>query len=388
MIAAADAAQTEGHQASVRGPQACRSGVAPAISSAAPRAREHWAWRRSPISLPNGSSGAERTTAGPKRIRACTDMSTAHAANIPEETPERGSSPPMSAWERFSLEVMRQVLYALARTCTLSGLYHIGRAFATLEWIVDYRRRRRVNRQMEIVLGDQSTNRQRRHATWRHFVRVRNDKMLFLIFDLLPPRSLLKRFEVTNRHLLDHALARGRGMYMALSHLGSHHLVISILMQQGYDRIAGVRDAKMGAVWRFIQHKHEQKRRTKVEYFFSDAFPRSIYQRFQDNYVVGSLIDVQSDRGGHLRTLEADIFGHRRSFLTGPLRIAMRCGAPVAQVFVVSRPYFRYEVEFHGPLLDPAREQETPDTLARAVQSYAANVERFARRRPCHISRY
>jgi lauroyl/myristoyl acyltransferase len=241
---------------------------------------------------------------------------------------------------------------------------------------------------VEVVLGDRFTKRRRRYATWRHFVRVRNDKMLFLILDRLPARALLKRLDVTNKHLLDEALARGQGMYMALSHLGSHHLVINILMEQGYEKIAGVRDSKMGAAWRFVQHKHEQSRRPRVEYFYSNEFPRSIFERFRENYVVGSLIDVQKQRGGHLRTVEADIFGERRSFLTGPLRIAMRCGAPVVQTFVVSRPYFRYGLEFHGPLIDPARNADSREALSEAIRAYAANVEQFARRHPCHISRY
>jgi len=297
------------------------------------------------------------------------------------------SVPPLTRWERLSFETMRAVLYVLARVLSLGGLYHVGRAFATCEWLINYKRRGRVHRAVAFVLGPDNSLPRRWHAGWRHFVRVRTDKMMYLIMDLLPAERLLKRLTVTNRHLLDESLRRGRGMYMALSHLGSHHLVISILMELGYEKIAGVRAGQMGAEWRFVQNKREQRGRSQVEYFVSGSFPRGIFRRLQDNYLVGSLIDVQGPRGEHLKTVEADIFGVRQRFLTGPLQIALRCRSPVVQTFVVSQPYFRYEVAFEGPLVDPEIEDESPDVLQKAVERYAANVERFARRYPCHISR-
>jgi len=283
---------------------------------------------------------------------------------------------------------MRAVLFVLARTLTLGGLYHVGRAFATCEWLINYKRRGRVHRQVAFVLGPGARRWRRWYAGWRHFVRTRTDKMIYLILDLLQPQQLLERFTVRDRQLLDESLGRGRGMYMALSHLGSHHLVLSLLTALGYEKMAGVRDAKMGAAWRFVQHKHEQTGRYRVEYFFSSSFPRGIFRRLHENYLVGSLIDVQGNRGEHLKTIEAPIFGLRQEFLAGPLQIALRCGSPVVQTFVVSKPYFRYEVQFAGPLIDPDKEEESPEVLARAVREYAANVEGFARRYPCHISRY
>ena len=327
--------------------------------------------------------------------------------------------PPLSGWERVSFEVSRVCVYGLSRVVGLGGLYQFGRVFGTLEWLCDYKRRRRVARQVAIVTGGggaagsgggagggdaarggdgagggdaaRGGRRGLQRSVLRHFVRVRCDKLMFLIMDMLPRETLLERFEVKNRCVLDEALSRGRGMYMALSHLGSHHLVISLLIELGYTRIAGVRDAKMGAQWRFIQHKHEQKGRTRVEYFFSNSFPREIFRRFEKNYIIGSLIDAHTRRGDRVRTMEVEVFGERRAFLTGPFQIAMRCKAPIVQTFVLSKPNFRYEVQFGEPLVkaDESCGGAAGDAaLRRAVDVYAKGVEAFARRYPCHISRY
>lgn len=293
----------------------------------------------------------------------------------------------LTFWERVSFETVRFILYALARTISLTGLYHLGRLFATVEWLTDFKRRRRINRQMERVLGKDVPRRRRRYAAWCHFVRVRNDKMMFLILDRLPPEKVLERFTIVNKHLLDEAQARGKGFYMAMSHMGSHHLVTSMLVAQGY-RVAGIRDSKVGAVWRFIQDKYEQQQRPRLEYFYADSFPRNIYRRFADNFVVASTADVSYTRREHLRTAEVEIFGEQRVILTGPMRIAVRCGAPVVQTFVISRKNFRYVMEFQTTLIDPTEEQVSPELLASAARVFAAGVERFARRYPCHISRY
>lgn len=306
---------------------------------------------------------------------------------VPAMSVPTGEGLRLSLWERISLESARFFLYALARILSLGGLYHLGRMFATLEWLIDFKRRRRVNLQMERVLGKDSPKRRRRHATWQHFVRVRNDKMIYLILDLLPRRKVAERFTIINKHLLDESLARGNGMYMAMSHLGSHHLVITFLADQGY-KVAGVRDPKSGAVHRFIQGKYERSKRHRVEYFYTDSFPRNIYRRFRDNFVVGSALDVNRMRRSYLKTVEVEVFGEKRAFLTGPLQIALRCGAPVVQAFVISRKNFRYVLEFRGPLIDPAETQESPELLAKAAQTYATNIEQFARRHPCHISRF
>jgi len=276
----------------------------------------------------------------------------------------------------------------MERVVSLSGLYHLGRAFATLEWMVDYHRRGRVNKQVARILGQGASRGAIRRACWRHFVRLRNDKMLFLIVDRMDDRRMSRRFKIINEHLLTEALQRGRGVYLAMCHLGSQHLIMHLFVNSGY-AMSGVRAAKVGAVWRFIQDKYRRSNRPSIEYFYAGAFPRNIFRRFRDNAVVASLIDVHAGRETHHKTIDAELFGERWPMLAGPLQIAMRCGAPVVQAFVVSLGNYHYRLELHGPLIDPSdHQEESAEVLSAAVKQYAAGVERFARAHPCHISRY
>ncbi len=210
--------------------------------------------------------------------------------------------------------------------------------------------------------------------------------MHYLAFDRLEPDTILQRFEVVNKHLIDDAMAKGKGVYVALSHTGAHHVVGSLMIASGY-RVAGVRDAREGALRRYLLDKYQKKNKDAVRYFFANSFPRDVYRCYKDNFVVGSAIDVSHLRSEHLKTADATFFREVRPFLVGPMQIAMRCGAPVLQGFMISRPGFRYTFELRGPLIDPDRDDESPETLAKAVQKYARNLEEFTRAHPCHISR-
>jgi len=248
------------------------------------------------------------------------------------------------------------------------------------------KRRRRFAQQLQLIMGRKPTPQERRRQSRAHFVRTRCDKLFFLMFDHLPPEEIVDRFEVVNRHLLDEALAKGRGVYVALSHTGAHHVVGLLMVKLGF-KVAGVRAANEGAIRRFVQDKLARKNKNQVRYFYSDTYPRAIYRCFADNFVVGSAIDVHRVRQKHLRTATVNIFGEKREFLTGPMQIAIRCGAPVLQGFVISRAGFRYALELCGPLVDPAAGEQAESTVADAVRKYAANVEQFVRQRPCHVSR-
>jgi len=81
------------------------------------------------------------------------------------------------------------------------------------------------------------------------------------------------------------------------------------------------------------------------------------------------------------------IFGQHRDFLTGPVQIALRCGAPILQGFVISRRNFYFRLVIRGPLVDPAAGRDDFETVAAALQRYADNIEEHVREYPCHISK-
>lgn len=292
---------------------------------------------------------------------------------------------------RLKYMTVRGFLWGWAKCFSLKGLYLFGQAFGTCEWLLNGRRRQRFYQRLKQFLGDAPQASDRaflRQACLRHFTRTRCDKLLYLIFDKLPREKILKRVKFHNKHILDEALARNKGVYCCLSHYGSHHVLVLLMALMGY-RAAGVRDRDEGSLRRYVQDRYEETfpeiRGIKV--FFADTYPRDLYRCFKEGYVLGTALDVGRDRGGHLRTAPVTVNGRTHEFLTGTMQIALRCGAPVIQGFVVSRKNFYFRLVAQGPLVDPDTQADKPETLQAAMQKYADNIAEHIRDYPCHVSK-
>jgi lauroyl/myristoyl acyltransferase len=295
---------------------------------------------------------------------------------------------PVSAWDRFCFSTLRMVVYGMARCLGLAGLYRFGQFFGLMEWVIQYKRRRRFARAVRNHMGDALTDDQVRVACRRHFMRVRCDKIIYLILDMLPPEKTTARWELKNRELLDASLAQGNGVYLAMSHQGAQHVYGLMMVLMGY-KVAGVRDRHEGAIRRYMQSMYERRYEEfrGIRIIYSGAFPRDIYRCFQNNYVVGSSLDVHRQREARLKTVEVTLFGRPRKFLVGTVQIALRCKAPIIQIFFVSEKNFRYSAEVMGPLSDRPDGPETPEVLQTIMQRYADNIERFLLAHPEEISR-
>ncbi len=312
---------------------------------------------------------------------------TATAPPPPRRETDAGAERPIPPLVRARLWCVRTFLVGWSRLFAMSGLYRLGQLFGTLEYLTDYRRRRRVHEKLRDLFKDEQPPSWRRRVTWRYFMRVRCDKMFYTIMDRIPRGKLMNRIKMIGGENLDEGLARGCGVYVALCHYGAHHVAALMTALLGY-RLAGVRDPKESHSRRYIQNKYRTTfpEVAAMRMFHATSFPRAIYRQFKENCIVASLLDVDRSRGEHTRTAPVTFFGTRRAFLTGPVQIAARCGAPMLQGFIESRKNFYYRLVATPPLAQPEDFQDEDAAIARALQRYAEGVERFVREHPDHVT--
>ena len=302
---------------------------------------------------------------------------------------ENGSTG-LGRFTRLKYMAVRGFLWAWARCFSLKGLYLFGQFFGTLEYLINYKRRRRFRERFSQTFGEyagQVTEPVGR-ICWQHFMRTRCDKLFYLIFDKLPREKIVNRVKFHNRHYLDEGLKRGQGAYICMSHNGSHHVAVLLMALMGY-KVAGVRDRSEGTLRRYVQEKYEETfpEFRAIRMFFADTYPRDLYRCFQDQFILGSALDVNRVRGVRLKTAKVTILGQEREFLTGTMQIALRCGAPILQGFVVSRENFYFHLIGTPPLVDPQTAADTPEILQAAMQKYADNIGAHLLKYPDHISK-
>ncbi len=296
----------------------------------------------------------------------------------------------VSAYDRFKFGLVRWFLAGWVWVFSLKGLYLFGRWFGYVEYLINFRRRTRYREELAGVFPKGLTRVREKRIIRHYFQRTRCDKLFYLIFDRLPREKIMRRIRFQGRPQIDEALARGRGVYVMLSHHGSHHVAALLMALLGY-KCAGVRDRNEGSLRVYVQDKYA---RTFPEYaavrlLYADSFPRDIYRCFQENRVVGSALDVSRVRGLTLKTCPVEIFGQTREYLTGTLQVALRCKATICQAFVVSRPNFYFRLVVKPPLHVPhdGHEGENPDRIRGIMQLYADGIAAHVREHPDHISR-
>jgi predicted LPLAT superfamily acyltransferase len=125
----------------------------------------------------------------------------------------------------------------------------------------------------------------------------------------------------------------------------------------------------------------------RMRVLFADAYPRDIYRCLKEGYVLGSAMDVHRLRHANQRSQAVTVFGERRGFLTGPLRVALRCRTPVLQAFLLPDTGLRYRLEIVDTLLDPDRVSDEDSAVSAALDRYCRNVERCVRAHPSLITR-
>ncbi len=292
-------------------------------------------------------------------------------------------------YTRAKFALVRWFLWAWTRAFSLKGLYVFGRWFGTAEYLINFKRRARYRRELRRVFPE-GLERARETAIVReYFCRTRCDKLFYLIFDKLPRDKILRRIRFHGREELDRLLARGRGVYIMLSHHGSHHVAGLLMALLGY-RCAGVRDRNEGALRQYMQEKYTETfpEFAAIRVLYADTFPREIYRCFRDNFVVGTALDVSRVRGLALKTCPVRIFGESREFLTGTLQIALRSSAAIAQGFVVSRPNFYFRLVVNTLFVsEETGDLDTPERVSELMQSYADGIAAHVREHPDHLSR-
>jgi lauroyl/myristoyl acyltransferase len=320
------------------------------------------------------------------------------AESMLENAPPQADSPAAAPrpdkrvpwYDRAKFSLVRWFLGAWVAIFSLRGLYLFGRWFGFIEYVINFKRRARYRRELEGVFPEGLTKARERKIIRDYFLRTRCDKLFYLIFDRMPRDKIMRRIRFHGRQYLDDALAREHGVYVMLSHHGSHHVAGLLMALLGY-RCAGVRDRNEGSLRLYVQDKYAKTfpDYAAIRVLYADSFPRDIYRCFQENRVVASALDVSRVRGLTLKTCPVQIFGQTREFLTGTLQVALRCRATISQAFVVSRPNFYFRLIVKPPLHVPAAQgrDENPERISQLMQLYADGIAAHVREHPDHISR-
>jgi lauroyl/myristoyl acyltransferase len=219
------------------------------------------------------------------------------------------------------------------------------------------------------VLGRDRSDPEVSRVARRAFQNYGRMLMDFLVMGSLTREELLKRVTVDGLDQIDAALAKGRGVIMAVPHMGSWDMAGSYAGVLGYS-ISAVTE-------RFPGSLNDAVVRTRQRYgldviALGRSAVRAITRALEANAVVALLCDLEQGPGVTVR-----FFGRRAIVPGGPAAFALKTGAALIPACQYATAPGRHHIHLDPPLAWPAG--ETKEGL---MQRVVSRFEDFIKERP------
>ena len=193
--------------------------------------------------------------------------------------------------------------------------------------------------------------------------------MDFLLMGSLTPDELLRHVTIDGREHLDAALGGGRGVLMAVPHMGSWDMAGSYAGALGYP-ISAVAERFPGSMNGAVVRTRQRFGLNVIT--LGRSAVRAITEALRANSIVALLCDLEQGPG-----IEVRFFGRRAIVPGGPAAIALKTGAPLM-------PAYQYATSpgHHHVHLDPPLVIKDGDTKQSLMQRVVDRLEVFIKERP------
>jgi phosphatidylinositol dimannoside acyltransferase len=280
----------------------------------------------------------------------------------PAASGERSRRPPLlAASYRAGARILRVVP---------AGLRHAAAAPGGAAWFwLSASQRRAALDNYAAVLGRERSDPQVARVARRAFQNYGRMLTDFVLMGSLTPSDLIERTTVDGREHLDAALARGRGVIMAVPHMGSWDVAGSYAAALGY-QISAVAERFPGSLNDAVVQTRQRFGLSVI--MLGRAAVRALTEALSANRVVALLCDLEQGPGTEVR-----FFGRRAVVPGGPAALALKTGAALL-------PATQYATEpgRHHIHLDPALSVHEGETKERLMQRVIDRFEEFIRERP------
>ncbi|MDQ3951704.1 MAG: phosphatidylinositol mannoside acyltransferase [Actinomycetota bacterium] len=187
----------------------------------------------------------------------------------------------------------------------------------------------------------------------------------------------LERVQSESAREMDAALARGKGVVVAVGHLGNWDAAGAWVGARGNRLVTVAEVLRPRRLYEFFL-----RHRTKLGMTIYGAEP-GVTARLVEEAENGAVVAILGDRDLKGTGLEVDFFGEPATFPVGAASVALRAGVPllVAGVFERRLPDGRrgWDIDFSAPIELPEDREGAVADLTRAV---VARLEQLVARHP------
>jgi KDO2-lipid IV(A) lauroyltransferase len=193
--------------------------------------------------------------------------------------------------------------------------------------------------------------------------------MDFLMIGSLTPEEVVQHVTIDGRDHLDDALAHGRGVIMAVPHMGSWDMAGSFAGAVGY-KISAVTERFPGSLNDAVIQTRRRYGMNVI--LLGRAAVRALTDALHANHIVALLCDLEQGPG-----VEVRFFGRRAIVPGGPAALALKTGAALIPACQYATAPGRHHIHLDAALSWPEGESKE-----RLMQRVIDRLEDFIRERP------
>lgn len=207
-----------------------------------------------------------------------------------------------------------------------------------------------------------------RLAMFRNFAKYLVD---FFRFPMMDMRQIKNMIRVENRHYVDEAMRKKKGVILLTAHIGNWELGGVAMSGLGYPLWAVALPHKSAEVNEFFNSRRK-KMGVKVIQFGKAA--RSCFKVLKEQEMLALVGDRDfSNEAGEI----VDFFGKRTYLPKGPAVFAIKTGAPIVPGFVLRNGDDSFVLRF-----EQAFEAAAHETVPDLIRRYKELIERYIRAYP------
>lgn len=241
----------------------------------------------------------------------------------------------------YAVYLMALTLLAILGRAPLTATFRAGQFFGWLAWILLPQYRRLARQNLTIAFGATLSAREIRRTVRRHFMTLGANLLSAPRLARMPEEDVQERVEMIGFHHLRAALDDGKGVVLAINHIGNWELYAQL--------IGRVRDVPVGTIFQSQRNKYlnrlidRDRRRLGLHTFDRRRGYLGAANLIQRGGILAVLIDQHAGEKG----LWTPLFNKLASTSTLAATLATRTGAPLISVAIhtVGTARWRCEIE-------------------------------------------
>ena len=136
----------------------------------------------------------------------------------------------------------------LIRTLPLAACFALGQAIGAFLWAILPRYRKLAMENLSAAFVNEKTPAEIRRLTFRHFTTLGANGVCAFKFAVLPQRTILRVAPFVNSEVVERNILSGRGVVLAISHMGSWELYAQAAFQRP--------ETRFGTVYQALRNRH------------------------------------------------------------------------------------------------------------------------------------